>query len=238
MAPRTRSNSLRALISAFALLGPACVGTAESALPESAAPKGKLVDPSTLDAGDLIGYRKLTRADFKGEKAPPEFAAVADRAGATTCARLVTPDLELEVSGVRKASGKEKYKSKVRAVSFKALMDRNCSWWNDKVASERPAYVLEHEQIHFAIFEIEARKLNARASEIARDMESEGSSPDELKEHELEVHTEVLKDALESIMERSHDFDEDTSLGYKPARQKIWRERVTQELAESANFAR
>ena len=46
------------------------------------------------------------------------------------------------------------------------------AWWNDKIASEQPAYVLEHEQIHFAIFELEARALNARAEAISRDMES------------------------------------------------------------------
>jgi hypothetical protein len=238
MAPPTRSSKLRSFLGVLALLGPACATTPGSNLPESAAPKGSLVDPSQLEDGDLIPYRKLTRADFKGTKVPPEFASVADQAGATTCGRIVTPDLELEVHGVKKASGAEHYKSKVRKLGFRALMDRKCSWWNDKVASDRPDYVLEHEQIHFAIFELGARQLNARSGEIARDMESEGSSPEELKEHALDVHTKAMQGALESIMERSHDFDEDTSLGYKPDRQKAWLKRITKELADTAHLAR
>ena len=59
-------------------------------LPEYAAPKGGVVDAGKLDSSDVIGYRQLTRADFRGTQAPPEFAPVAARLGPGKCVQVRT----------------------------------------------------------------------------------------------------------------------------------------------------
>lgn len=224
----------RFLVAAALALAGGC-----STLPESAAPKGSLVDASSLDSGDLIPYRKLSRADFRGTKAPPEFAAVADRVGAATCGRVVTlPDTQIVIRGVEKPNGERRYWGEVKNLAFRALMDRNCSWWNDATAEQRPDYVLEHEQIHFAIFELGARRLNAEAAAIAEKMATEGSTLEEVQEHANQVQAEAMERALKEILERSHAFDEDTSLGFKPEKQKAWLARVTAELEETRRWAR
>ena len=165
-----RPRITRCLQLALALLG--C-----SRLPDSAAPSGGLVDPASVDLSDAIPYRTLTRADFKGTQAPAPFAAVADRVGAATCGHvLTTPDTQLEIVGEGVQGGAMNYRVQVRKLRFLALMDRSCSWWNDGVAAFAPEYVLEHEQIHFALYELGARRLNASASAISRKMQSEGSS--------------------------------------------------------------
>ena len=44
-----------------------------------------------------------------------------------------------------------------RDLRFRAQMDRKCSWWNPKDLGFPQEYILEHEQIHFALCELGAR---------------------------------------------------------------------------------
>lgn len=210
-----------------------------SKLPDSAAPTGELIDPSQAALEDGITYRTLTRADFKGTRPPGPFARVADRVGAATCGQvLTTPDMRMLIHWEKGSDGEARYRLSAKRLRFQALMDRQCSWWNDEVAAFAPAYVLEHEQIHFALYELGARRLNEKAAGIMRDMESEASTRAKVEKHAEEVLTEALQDAVEDIVEENREFDEDTSLGYKPARQKAWLERVNAELRSTQRWAR
>ena len=101
-----------------------------------------------------------------------------------------------------------------------------------------PDYVLEHEQIHFALYELGARPLNASVGRIADDVRAEGSTLDEVRQHADYILRRALVDALAVILERNRAFDEDTSLGYKPERQKAWLSRVAQELSSTQLLAR
>lgn len=207
-------------------------------LPESAAPKSRMLEASALERGDVIRYRTLTRADFRATRPPPEFAAIADRVGAATCGRvLTTPDTTLFITERRAADGTTRVGATLQHIGFYALMDRDCSWWNDAIADRQPAYVLEHEQIHLAIFELGARQLNAIAEQITAELAVEGATPHEAKkraEQELEA---TLRERTADIVRRSREFDEDTSLGYNPERQKAWLARVRAELRDTADFA-
>jgi hypothetical protein len=210
-----------------------------SRLPDSAAPSGGLVDPASVDLSDSISYRTLTRADFKGTQAPAPFAAVADRVGAATCGHvLTTPDTQLAIVGEGVQGGDMRYRVSVKQLRFRALMDRSCSWWNDRVATFAPDYVLEHEQIHFALYELGARRLNASASDIARKMQNEGSSKDDVQREAEQTLRQAVLDEVETILAENRSFDEDTSLGYKPERQKVWLGKVTSQLSATRQWAR
>ncbi len=210
-----------------------------STLPEYAAPKGGVVEAGKLDSTDVIGYRQLTRADFRGTQAPPEFAKVAERVGAATCGQVrTTPDTEFYIKWRQESPDSARYHwVEVKRLSFVALMDRRCSWWNDRAASRAPAYVLEHEQIHFALYELGARKLNAAAGQLKRDMMVSGSSQQEVEARAQRALNDALVRATEELLERNRDFDEDTSLGYRPDRQRAWLKRVQAELAETQHLA-
>lgn len=221
------------VLSALSSLGIAC-----SALPDSAAPKGGVVAASELDDSDVIPYRALTRDDFRGTSVPEPFAGVADRVGAATCGQVrTTPDTQIFVQGVTPPGGETRYFAKVKRLRFQALMDRSCSWWNDKVASFAPAYVLEHEQIHFALYELGARKLNASVDTIKRGMTAQGKSKEEVQAHAQRALNDALTHATEDLLDRNRDFDEDTSLGYRPDRQRNWLKKVLEELSETRAFA-
>jgi hypothetical protein len=210
-----------------------------STLPEYAAPKGGVVDAGQLDSSDVIGYRQLTRADFRGTQAPPEFAPVAARVGAATCGQVrTTADTTFSINWRQETpTSAKRHWVEVKKLEFMALMDRRCSWWNEKAASRAPGYVLQHEQIHFALYELGARKLNALVASISRDMKAEGSSQQEVQAHAQKALNEALQKATEELLERNREFDEDTSLGYRPDRQRAWLKKVTEELAETQAFA-
>jgi len=210
-----------------------------STLPEYAAPKGGVVDAGKLDSSDVISYRQLTRADFRGTRAPAEFAAVADRVGAATCGQVrTTADTKFMLNWRQETPTSERqHWVEVKKLGFMALMDRRCSWWNEKLAARAPGYVLQHEQIHFALYELGARKLNASVADIAREMKAQGSSQDEVQAHAQQALNDALTKATEELLERNREFDQDTSLGYRPDRQRAWLQRVTAELAETQAFA-
>ena len=210
-----------------------------STLPEYAAPKGGVVDAGKLDSSDVISYRLLTRADFRGTKAPPEFAPVADRVGAATCGQVrTTADTAFLISWRQETPSSEKHHwVEVKKLGFMALMDRHCSWWNERAAARAPGYVLQHEQIHFALYELGARKLNASVDALKREMTGEGKSPQAVQDHAQRALNEALQKATDELLERNRDFDQDTSLGFRPDRQRAWLKKVTTELGETQAFA-
>lgn len=210
-----------------------------STLPEYAAPKGGVVEAGQLDSSDVISYRQVTRADFRGTSAPPEFAAVADRVGAATCGQVRTTDDTAFFINWRQESptSARRYSVEVKKLGFLALMDRRCSWWNERLAARAPGYVLQHEQIHFALYELGARKLNASVDDLKRDMASSGDSQEAVQSRAQQALNDALARATADLLERNRDFDQDTSLGYRPDRQRAWLQKVTEELAETQSFA-
>jgi hypothetical protein len=208
-------------------------------LPEYAAPKGGVVEAGTLDSSDVIGYRQLTRADFRGIQAPFEFAKVADRVGAATCGQVrTTPDTAFLLHWRKDSPTSEQHHwVEVKKLGFMALMDRRCSWWNEKLAARAPDYVLQHEQIHFALYELGARELNASVARLKQDMTREGENKEQVKERAQQALNDALTEATHKLLDRNRSFDQDTSLGYRPDRQRAWLEKVTTELDQTRAFA-
>ena len=81
--------------------------------------------------------------------------------------------------GTRRPDGSVFYRSGATRLRFFAQMDRNCSWWNPGEVGLPDDYILEHEQIHFALFELEARRLNESAAEIGEAVSVTADSKEE-----------------------------------------------------------
>ena len=142
-----------------------CSGGAQapaSRIPEFARPGLLAYDDAS--AGDWIRYRELTRDDFRASEPPDPLGHGAGQIGAATCASIrARPDARISVQ-----RSDEGVVVVPEGLVFEAFLDRDCSWWNDANTALPPGYVLEHEQIHFALFELEARSLTGRASSAAR----------------------------------------------------------------------
>ena len=207
-----------------------------STLPDYAAPK--MLKSQTIDQSDVIGYRTLTRADFKAVEPPAEYAEVAERVGALTCCSIgVEPGAEIVHREVRSGSGAVRHETSIRNVRAFARMSRSCSWWNPTQGTLPQDYILEHEQIHFAICEIEARDLNRILRELTDTLVVTGENPAAAGEQIQARVSGELRERSEAVIARSRDFDEDTSLGHEPEAQKRWLTQVEAELAATGAHA-
>jgi hypothetical protein len=229
--------ALGVLLGGLGLGGLGFGGLGCSRLPEYAAPKQGNIAIEDALAGDLIPYRKLTREDFRGKEVPEAFAAVAEQVGAATCARIVSdPPAQIQIRSLTTPQGETTHTATIKSVSYRALMDRGCSWWNNKASAQNPEYVLEHEQIHFALFEIEARRLHGAAQELKEELKVTASTQAEAQQAVEEAIQELFDETTARLLSRNRDLDEDTSLGYEPARQKEWVADIEEELAETEKF--
>lgn len=222
---REASRWLTALVAAALI---ACGG---STLPSYGAPQGELMSEAEFQGGELIAYRTLTRADFRGSAPTGPAAEHTDQVGAQTYA-LVKHDPGVGFAGreTRAPNGDRHVTGKIQNLYFRAWMDRSRSWWNPKPSQAPEGYVLQHEQIHFAMVEIEAGKMNAEGARLMQ-RTFEGESSQEVQKDVEAAINEIVKDGMARLLDRSLDFDEDTSARYDPKKQNEWWERVQRELA-------
>jgi hypothetical protein len=202
-------------------------------LPSYARPQGELMDRSSIDGGDLIEYRTLTRADFQGEKPAGDAAEHVDAMGAQTYA-IVRPDpnLKLVITAPNEPSADARYFGKLESpLHFRAQMDRKRSWWNPNLKNVPEDYVLKHEQIHFALAALEAQHLNASSAELTQSMRVEGHSEEEVRDAIRGKLEGIIRQALERLIDQNGKFDEDTSARYDPKKQDAWWRRLSGELA-------
>ena len=197
-----------------------------SRLPGYARPSARVMHHTDYEPTDVIPYRELSRADFRGASPPEHVAPHAAKLGAYTCANIVPDSFQLRTT-VALDPGSNGYVARMPTVRFHAEMDRECSWWNPAAQQIPAAYVLQHEQIHFAIVELEARRLNGGILAL----QGRGSSPEAAGVDLQRVHDAAFRDAMSRAVERHTRIDEDTSFVHAPDRQARWAEEGRVELA-------
>jgi hypothetical protein len=217
-----RSFLVLSLVSIWALSG--C--RSSSQLPKFAEPTGGAIDPATLRDGDRIAYRTISPSDFRATAPPPDMKKYAERMGAVTCAHVFTePDpvyyIEQTPDGFRGA---------YERLSFVAKMDRECSWWNPKKGQVPEEYILQHEQIHFALAESAARRLDTQAKKIVAELRPAGSSQKSVEKVLVGTVEVMMEKAMKDLMDRNLAFDRDTSNTYAPEKQQAWYDEVMAEL--------
>jgi len=200
-----------------------------SRLPDYAEPKGELRASGSVDLSDATFYRALTRADFRASEPPAQAVGHEDKLGAATCAVMAAaPGAKFATRPIPAGDGAFEYEATPAGLHYRAQMNRACSWWNPRDIGLPEDYVLEHEQIHFALVEIEARRLNAT---IAGGKPARADTPQAALEAAQARLDGQMRDALDALLARNTEFDEDTSVSYEPEAQKRWLARVQAELA-------
>ena len=203
-----------------------------SSLPEYAAPKFR--DEYNAEMADFIPYRKLERADFKAEQPPTEFSEHAELMAAVICV-FIKPVIDQDAIDIKLSNPpneEQVYRITYRNLRYRALMDRNCSWWNSKTVANDESYILEHEQIHFALAELGARRGHESTS-IQIDVKL--GSPEAMAESVQKQLKKYLKQLHESVMAQDREFDEETSLVHDPYKQKQWWNLVQAQLSATAS---
>ena len=209
----------------------AATGPAGGETTPSSQAKPRAFDPDLLENGDLIRYRNLARDDFRADDPPGEIAHMHAQLGAATCVFIATdPEMAIRASGPDAERGL--VHARVEKLGFLAFMDRECSWWNPAPVSLPAEYILQHEQIHFALFEVAARRLNRRTAQLADQFQSISTSQqgavDELRRR-LDAE---LQAAVDEALRRSKALDDETSRALRQDRQEWWWRSVSEELEQ------
>lgn len=204
-------------------------------LPDYAMPSsGPMLDDPMLLA-DAFTYRRLTRDDFQAVSLPPERAGHAASINAHACTQIRPGrDTRLVISRSRLA-GSDMVLGSVQQIAFEAVLIPGCSWWNPDLAERYTAYVLQHEQIHFAITEVAARRLTAETRENLSGFMVVEYSTEDAKNAIAQKIRSMIKTAVDESLKTHTAFDEETSLFHSPRRQQWWMEKMEAALAAAAD---
>lgn len=195
---------------------------ADSRLPGVARPKPRLVRPAGDDHGDTIRYRALSREDYRATTPPADLGGHAALFGAWSCIKIASDGKPLFVI----LPDGDGYSARLQPWDFYAEMDRECSWWSAAESKLPEDYKLQHEQVHFAIVEIEARRLSREMLGIEERGRTSQSAAAALNQR-IDA---TARAAMNAVSERFDEFDEDTSGRHSPTLQAEWLSRVDEEL--------
>ena len=93
--------------------------------------------------------------------------------------------------------------------------------------------MLQHEQIHFALTELAARKLTTEAQKWASNLLVIRQTPQEVNSEIVQQINDMINSAMKANQKRHEEFDKDTSLFYSPSWQAWWLETVDEELKQT-----
>jgi hypothetical protein len=188
-------------------------------LPEYARPRMVEVDELQKRLATGFAYRELTPEDFRAASLSEQLAKHAERinAHAVTHVRL-TADSSFKITS-GDLYGQSYFFGRIERLGFEAVMLPDQSWWNPKMPPNMRGYVLQHEQIHFALTELAARQLTSDSQKWARDVLVIKPKPQEVRAELALQIKERINAAMEANLKRQAEFDDDTSLFFNPRRQ-------------------
>jgi len=202
-------------------------------LPEYARPRMVHADEQQKTPPTGFAYRPLTPDDFRAASISDQPAEHAERMNAHTVTLIrLTADSSFTItSGV--LYGQRYFFGRIKHLAFEAVMLPDRSWWNPKIPANMGGYVLQHEQIHFALTELAARQLTIDTQKWASEVLVMEPTPQEVR---IELFRQI-KDRIDAAMEvnlkRQAEFDEDTSLFFNPKWQQWWSRTVEEELKQT-----
>jgi hypothetical protein len=217
----------RAVIFHVALLA-MCLCMSCSRLPSYSHPR--VAARGGVVPAETIPYRTLEVGDFQAQSLPEDLLNHRQELNAhSTVALRTCPGAHYALSFVSDA-GSQVSCARVMDLRFEALMLPGKSWLRPSLETDMTGYVLQHEQVHFAVMELTARRLNQRIF-------VEG---DRLKACEKDAEAAItsvsakidtwLAEAEQAALRQHGDFDEATSYRYVPHIQQQWYDRVLREL--------
>jgi hypothetical protein len=217
-----------AALSMMLALIPAC-----AQLPEYARPRMVQADDLQKTAATGFPYRPLTQEDFRATSLSGQLSEHAGRINAHAATQIrLTADSSFKITR-GDLYGQSYFFGSIERLTFEAVMLPDLSWWNPKIPANMRAYVLQHEQIHFALTELVARQLTSDSPKWASDVLVIKPTPQEARAELAQQIKDRINAAMEAGLKRQAEFDEDTSLFFNRRRQQWWARTVEDELKQS-----
>jgi len=229
-----RNRSLRYVVLSLSLTWvSAC-----AQLPDYAKPRTMQIDEIHKVIPTGFTYRQLTPEDFRATSLPENLSAHAEGINAQAATQIrVTADSNFSITR-RPFLDRIDYSGSINHIAFEAVMIPNNSWWNPKIKAAIKGYVLQHEQIHFALTELAARKLTSDARKWSSNLLIIKQTPQEVHAEIVRQIKDMINSAMKANQKRHLKFDEDTSLFYNPSWQVWWLETVKKELRQTESAIR
>jgi len=178
-------------------------------------------------------YRPLTPADFCAATLSEQPAKHAERINAQAAILIrLTADSSFKIKR-GDLYGQSYFFGSIEHLAFEAVMLPDRSWWNPQMPANMRSYVLQHEQIHFALTELAALQLTRDSHKWASDVLVIELTPNEVLVELNRQINERINAAMKASLKRQAQFDEDTSLFYNPKWQQWWASSVEDELKKS-----
>ena len=177
-------------------------------------------------------YRTLSIDDFKAARLPPDVEQYRESINARSCLTIRPADSTSAQIDAVAYYGNPLWIGQFKQVSFEALFIPSCSWWNENVSEKKIDYVLQHEQIHFAIAELTARKATSELGAKMKEYTALGGTRTEVAEELSRVLLDSVHEFMESGLEIHTEFDEDTSMFFDQDQQNSWYIRLTHQLEQ------
>jgi hypothetical protein len=213
----------------FAVSFAGCAQLPDYAKPRSI-PRGEGSAPSTT----AFTYRLLTRDDFRAVSLPQNISPHGEHINAQSAILIrLTPDSRFSISPWTLWGGVQ-YLGRIDHIAFEAVFIPETSWWNPRMNPAKTTYVLQHEQIHFAIIELAARQLTRESGGWGPQTLVVKPTPEEVNAEISKLIKEKINAAMEANKERHLEFDNHTSLSFSPLWQNHWAETVQSELDQTA----
>ena len=201
-----------------------------SSLPDYGQPR--TYPSGTILPGLVVSYRDLVVADFQAKNLPEYLHGHSRDLNAHTAVAIRTVAGAQYILSPPDGDRIPLYSGRVSNLAFEAVMIPDHSWWNPSLAKEKFAYVLQHEQIHFALMEAAARRLTERVKKEQAQLMVFDISKEAVKKRLMEKIDRILAESEKDVLNEHTDFDKATSRRYAPAIQQKWYEKVEKELVE------
>lgn len=202
-------------------------------LPEYAKPRTIQIDEIHKSTPTVFTYRQLTPKDFRTTSLPENLSTHEKSINANSAITIrITADSKFSITRCPFLD-QINYCGSINHLAFEAIMIPDNSWWNPKINAAMTGYVLQHEQIHFALTELAARKLTKDAQKWALNLLVIKQSPQEVYSEIGQQIKAMINSAIKANQKQHLKFDKDTSLFYNPSWQAWWLEKVEKELKQT-----
>lgn len=205
-----------------------------SRLPAYSQPRVEASDGSR--DSQVISYRDLTVADFRARALPEDLRSHGRDLNAHTSVAIRTRSGAKYAFSFQGNDGRQLWCGHVENLGFEAVMLPAKSWWSPTLAKDKEAYVLQHEQVHFALMVVAVRLLNRRVALEGDELTVCAADREAVKAGMSSAIDRWMAESQQEILRQHGDFDEATSRLYATKEQLCWYDRVMKELQDLAQW--
>jgi hypothetical protein len=205
-----------------------------SRLPAYIQPRVEISDASRNS--QVVSYRELTIADFRAPALPKDLISHKHDLNAHTSVAIRTrPEAKYLFSFEGSKAGQLRC-GHAENLGFEAVMLPEKSWWSPTLAADKEAYVLQHEQVHFALMEVAARQLNRRAAVERVQLTACEADAEAVTNRISATIDRWMAESQQETLKQHGAFDEATSRLYALKVQQWWYDRAMKELLDLAEW--